>query len=265
MFGGQVATIDRVDGLAAPGEFSGQDLAIHLLDECRKLGVTVIESHAAQFDASDRIRVTDEDGKTYAPNAVIVATGARLRRLGVPGEDRLTGRGVSQCATCDGPLFRGKDVVVIGGGDSAVQEAFNLTRSCREVTMVCRGPMRAKRHYIERLASRENVRFVWNHTVEEILGEQVVDGVRIRRPDGHAEDIACAGVFRYIGVQPDAGFLPPGLRDADGYIVVDADTRTGDSRVFAAGAVRAGFGGDINQAMADGVSAAIMACRDGNG
>jgi thioredoxin reductase (NADPH) len=260
MYGGQVATILDVDGMMLPGTFSGQDIAIHLLEEARKLGVETIETPVSALAANPRLTLTDETGKDYFPAAIIIASGASLRKLGVPGEEEFLGRGVSRCAACDGGFFRGQDVVVAGGGDSAVEEALVLAKTSRRVTMVCHGPLTAKRDYIEKLAARDNVVFAWDSEICDILGDNGVAAVRLRNvKTGDMSEIACSGVFPFIGVAPNSAFLPAAFLTETGHVKTGADLATADPRLFAAGAVRAGYGGNAVQAMAEGVGAAEAA------
>jgi thioredoxin reductase (NADPH) len=262
LYGGQVATVGHVDGLPVPGDFSGQDLAVPLLEQARKVGVQVVESGIAGMETGKNLALTDEGGRTWRPAAVVVASGASLRRLGVPGEEELYGRGVSRCASCDGGFFRGQDVVVAGGGDGAVHEALVLAATSRRVTMVCRSPLRARREYIDRIAARENVDFVWDSEVTAILGESGVTGVRLRnRATGAESEIECAGLFPFVGVEPNGRFLPAELRTPSGHVRAGADLATADPRVFAGGAIRPDFGGNAVQAMAEGVGAAEAAAR----
>ena len=173
-----------------------------------------------------------------------------------------SGAALSHCATCDGGFFRGDDVAVIGGGDAAVTEALVLARTSRSVIVVCRSPLRAKREYIEKLDAKENVRFVWDSEVTAILGGDAVTGLAMRNlRTGEVSEIACAGVFPFIGTEPNSGFLPARLRGKSGYVATGTDFATGDPRVFAVGAVRAGYGGNVAQAMAEGVGAAEAAAR----
>jgi thioredoxin reductase (NADPH) len=262
LFGGQVATIDEVDGLSAPGKFSGQDLAMHLLEDARKSGVQVVPLGIAKLELDERLTLTDRDNQSYHPEGIIIASGASLRRLGIPREEEFFGRGVSRCATCDGGFFRGQDVVVVGGGDGAVQEALLLTKTSRRVIMVCRSPLKAKRDAIEKLAARENVSFIWDSEVSAILGTDGVSGVRLRNlRDGTGMAIECAGLFPFIGVAPNTEFVPPSLLTATGHIKTSPGLVTSDPRVFAVGAVRADYGGNIIQAMAEGVGAAQSIAR----
>lgn len=262
LWGGQVATVGELEGLPFPGKVSGQDIAIALLEQVRKAAVQVIEAEVARIETGDRLVLTDAEGRRHHPEAIIVASGAALRRLGVPGEEAFTGRGISRCATCDGSFYRGQEVVVTGGGDGAVQEALVLAKTSGRVIMICRSPLKAQREYIDRLAARENVSFVWDSEVVEVLGEMGVSGVRIRNvKDGAVSQIACTGVFPFIGVEPVSGFLPASLCAPSGHVVTGGDYATADRRVFAVGAVRAGYGGNAIEAMAEGVSAAAAAAR----
>lgn len=262
LFGGLVATIGEVDGLPVPGKFSGQELAIHLLQDARKAAAQIVQTGVARIELDKRLTLTDQEKKTYHPEAIIIASGASPRKLGVPGEEKFVGRGVSRCATCDGGFFRNQDVVVVGGGDGAVQEALVLAKTSRRVIMVCRSALKAKRDYIERLAARENVSFVWDSEVSTILGRDGVSGVRLRNvKDGTSSDIECAGLFPFIGATPNTEFAPASLRTQTGHIKTTPRFATSDPRVFAVGAARADYGGNLVEAMAEGVGAAEAVAR----
>jgi thioredoxin reductase (NADPH) len=262
LFGGLVATIGEVEGLPIPGRFSGQDLAIHLLEDARKTAVQVVLSGIAKVELDQRLTLMDQESKIYHPEAIIIASGASLRKLGVPGEEEFLGRGLSRCATCDGGFFRGQDVVVVGGGDGAVQEALVLAKTSRRVIMVCRSPLKAKRDYIDKLAARENVSFIWDSEVSAILGEGGVSGVRLRNiKDGSSSDVECAGLFPFIGATPNTGFVPSALRTSSGHIATGSGFATSNARVFAVGAVRTHYDGNVVQAMAEGVGAAESVAR----
>jgi thioredoxin reductase (NADPH) len=262
LFGGLVATIGEVDGLPVPGKFSGQELAIHLLQDARKAAAQIVQTGVARIELDKRLTLTDQENKTYHPEAIIIASGASPRKLGVRGEEEFVGRGLSRCATCDGGFFRNQDVVVVGGGDGAVQEALVLAKTSRRVIMVCRSALKAKRDYIERVAARENVSFVWDSEVSTILGRDGVSGVRLRNvKDGTSSDIECAGLFPFIGATPNTEFAPASLRTQTGHIKTTPRFATSDPRVFAVGAARADYGGNLVEAMAEGVGAAEAVAR----
>lgn len=244
LYGGLVATVGEVEDLPFPGIWSGQDLAMHLLEQAQKVGVRLVDSAVARLDAGDRMSLIDAEGREYTPEAVIVATGGSLRKLGVPGEDEFLGRGVSRCATCDGGFYRDKHVAVIGGGDGAVHEALTLSKLAGQVTMVCRSPMRAKREHIEKLDARENVRFAWDSEVTAVQGDTKVTSLALRNvKTGAASSLDCDGVFPFIGIERSTAF------------------QLDDPRIFTVGAARDGFGGTGIEAMAEGVSAAEAAHR----
>ncbi|MCW1402832.1 FAD-dependent oxidoreductase [Novosphingobium sp. MW5] len=244
LYGGLVATVGEVDDLPFPGTWSGQDLAMHLLEQAQKVGVRLVDSAVARLDAGDRMSLIDAEGREYTPEAVIVATGGSLRKLGVPGEEEFLGRGVSRCATCDGGFYRGKHVAVIGGGDGAVHEALTLSKLAGQVTMVCRSPMRAKREHIDKLDARENVRFAWDSEVTAVQGDTKVTSLALRNvKTGAASSLDCDGVFPFIGIERSTAF------------------QLDDPRIFTVGAARDGFGGTGIEAMAEGVSAAEAAHR----
>ena len=260
LFGGQIANVEQVDGYPAGGEPSGMDLAIDLVERCRSLGVAIIEAPVDALMVEDRVHVAVVGAERHRAKAVVVASGARLKQLGVPGESSLLGRGVSQCASCDGPLFQDAEVAIIGGGDAALQEALVLAGFCSKVYVVSRSALRAKPDYVNRLSRLGNVEFVWGCVVDEVLGTSGVEGVRLCDiGSGSVRDLGCKGVFPFIGSSPNSEFLPPAVRREEGYVVTNAGFATSVPGIFAAGAVRRGYGGHVAEAVGEAVSAASAA------
>jgi thioredoxin reductase (NADPH) len=198
----------------------------------------------------------------YRPRAVIIASGARLRQLGVPGENELAGRGVSYCDWCDGGLYRGQQVAVVGGGCAAVQAALHLAELCDSVAIVARGSsLRARRDYVLRAADSDRITFHWESVVESVLGQHAVEGLRLRNvADDSRFDLPCTGAFIFAGLVPNSTFVDSAIdRDGQGFIVTDAGYRTSIRSVFAVGAVRSGSHGAVLTAMGEAAAAAATA------
>lgn len=257
LYGGLVTNVNELDGAF---EGSGVDLAATLMHEAKKAGAGYatdgIQSIARDGDAF----AMRGDSGAYRAKAVVIASGAKLRKLGVPGEDDFEGAGVSSCADCDGPFYDGLEVVVVGGGDSAVQEAAVLAGYAKHVHVVHRGTaFRAQAHLIAALAGKANVTLHWNARVEEVYGESAVEGVRLKEGDA-VRELPCAGIFAYVGLEPNSACAPTDVaRDATGALVTDASLQTAVPGLFAAGAVRAGYSGLLKDAAAEGIAAATAA------
>jgi thioredoxin reductase (NADPH) len=262
--GGLVMNVGALDGWPAAGSVGGAELAAGLLGRNEELGVALVPS---RIDSIQAKTLSGPDG-TWRAKQVIVATGASLRALDAPGANRLAGRGVSQCAWCDGGLYRDAEVVVAGGGDSALCEAIHLAEFARSVTIVTRGEMfRARRSYVSRVADDERFKLRWASEIVEVLGDKGVEGVRLRDNEaGNEEVVACSGLFVFVGLTPNAGLLPADVaRDERGFVATDANFETASPGVFAVGAVRSGYGGRLTQAVAEATTAAERAaarCED---
>ncbi len=265
--GGQLLTTTVIENF--PGFPDGADatkLMADMMAQAKRFGTEVRSGviTEAKLDASP-FTLKDDAGRTIVAKTVIIATGATARYLGLPSETKYKGLGVSACATCDGFFYRGKDVAVVGGGDTACEEAVYLANLCRKVYMIVRRDVfRASKAMQEKVAACENIEVLWNCNTTEVLGDEAgVTGARLTRKDGKVFDIKVDGFFLAIGHHPNselfAGYID---RDADGYIIAQpGSSRTNVEGVFAAGDVRDRNYRQAITAAASGCMAALDAER----
>ena len=264
--GGQLATTTEVENYPGfPTGIMGPELMKHLRAQAERFGTQFITGDVTAADLKSRpFSLTIDGERTEQAQALIIATGASPLRLSVPGEDRLWGHGVSTCATCDGYFFREQELVVVGGGDSAIEEAIFLTKFATKVTVIHRrDKLRASKIMQERAMNNEKIAFVWNSVVEEILGESTVTGVRLRNiMTGRKIELACDGFFIAIGHKPTTDLFTDQLdMDQSGYIITRRGTSTSIPGVFAAGDVQDSIYRQAVTAAGSGCMAAIDAER----
>jgi thioredoxin reductase (NADPH) len=263
--GGQIANTDRVENYPGfPEGISGAELAMRFQSQAEHFVTKLANDFVAEVDFSASPFTVKTHSETYQGRAVIVATGAYPRRLGVPGEKEYFGRGVSTCATCDGFFYKERRVVVVGGGDSAIDEGLFLTKFASEVIVIHRrDELRATKSLQERAFANPKMRFVWDSVVEEILGEDTVTGVRVRNvKTGETSVIETDGVFIYVGLIPGTKLFEGQLELTEqGYIVVDSHQRTSVPGVFAAGDVQSPDFRQVVIAAGAGAKAVIEADR----
>lgn len=261
-FGGQIAASHLVENYPAIPAVSGTDYSQRLADQAKALGA---ETQFGRVNAARRegdrfvlaVRKKEFEGRT-----LILATGAKPRKLGVDREEELTGRGVSYCAVCDGAFFKGRDTAVVGGGDSALQSALFLAGVAKSVTLVHRrNSFRAQEAYVEAARGRENITFALNSRVTGLLGEEALSGVTVEDEKGGRE-LKVEGLFVEVGQEPDnAAFAQLARLDENGYFAAGEDCLTGTPGVFVAGDCRTKGLRQLTTAVADGSVAATAACR----
>ncbi len=262
MPGGQLATINGIEDFPGfPQGVAGYDLGPMIQEQAVAAGAEFKMGEAtALARAGDGWKITADE--EIEARCVIVASGSRPRTLDVPGEDRLTGKGVSHCASCDGPMLKGKSVVVAGAGDSGLMEALVLAGFAAEIIVVEKGPApTAQRTYVQRVLEQPKIKVRANTTIDEVLGENGVTGVRLRE-NGAVSELAVDSVFVYIGATPNTEFLKGVVElDSSGRVATDISMRTRERGLFAAGDVRMHASGQAVSAAGDGATAAVAAHR----
>jgi len=240
--GGALMNTTEVENFPGfPGGIQGPDLMDAMRKQAERFGAELRAEDVTEVDLKADPKRVIVEGETYLAHAVIIATGSRYRELGVPGEKKLSGHGVSWCATCDGFFFREQEIAVVGGGDSAMEEALFLTRFAKTVTVIHRrDELRASKIMQERAFANPKIKFRWNSEVSEILGDTKITGLRLRDTvTGEESELAVGGVFVAIGHDPRSELFTGQLAtDAEGYLLVDQpSTRTAIPGVFACGDV----------------------------
>jgi len=264
-WGGQLMLTTEIENFPGFSEgVMGPELMENMRRQAEKFGAEIIFEDAASVDFKSKPFRVKAGDNTYEARSVIIATGASRRWLGLESEQRLRGKGVSVCATCDGPFFRDKKVVIVGGGDTALKEALELTKFAKEVKIIHRrNRLRASRFLQKRAFSNPKIGFIWNVVVQEILGEEKVEGVQLKRTDtGEEFTIECDGVFIAIGSKPNTEIFRNQIElDKDGYIITHDETKTSVEGVFAAGDVQDRRYRQAVVAAASGCKAALDAER----
>lgn len=253
-FGGLVVNVNELQNFDEAGGLSGMDHAGMLAMGNRKAGVKSTTAAVSAIRAVDGGFEVDTDAGRHGARFVVIASGARLKKLGVPGEEEFEGRGVSHCADCDAPMFTGADVVVAGGGDWALQDAMVLSQECSTVHVVHEGSeLTACAGYIDRVKSDPKIRLHSDRAIDAVLGnDSGMTGVRLRDAQGGTSELAASGLFAVIGLEPNSGVAPVGVaRDERGCLVTGKDLETAVAGLWAIGQVRSGFGGWLKDAVAD--------------
>jgi len=262
--GGQMTATELVDnypGFVDP--ILGMDLSEKMEAQARKFGVEIQTEEITRIEQVEKgFQLTADSGKIYSCRALIIATGASPVKLGIPGEIELAGKGVSYCAVCDGPFFRDLEVAVIGGGDSACEEASYLSRLASKVHLIHRRDnLRAVQHIQEKTLREPNIEIHWSSLPVRVVGDREVKGLVIRSvKDGSEQELPVGGVFFYVGLYPNTkGFKHLVETDAGGFILTDERMACSRPGVFAAGDVRAKQLRQISTAVGDGATAAYTA------
>ena len=254
--GGQAATTDMIETYPGfPEGISGPELMMKFFEQTQTFGVEMIYEQVQSVDFSGDIKKVITDKQTVEAKTVVIASGAKPRTLGVPNEGRLRGRGVSYCATCDGFFFRDQPVAVVGGGDTAVEEAMYLTKMCSSVTLIHRrDELRANKLAQSRAFANEKLNILYDTVVDEIVGDEKVCQLKLRnKKTAETSELDVNGVFIFVGYLPNDAFLPAELEvNEQGYIITDEEMATNIPGVFAVGDVRQKKLRQVTTAVGDG-------------
>ncbi len=262
--GGQVLLTDWIDNYPGfPDGLSGFDLAEKMAAQAKRFDLHSMFGNVISMDLSAPIKQLELDnGDQLSCDTLIICTGASPRMLGVPGEKELTGKGVSYCATCDAPFYRNMHVAVVGGGNTAVQEAAHLTKFASKVTLIHRrDELRATKVVQEKAFANEKIDYLWDTTVTGIEGNEGVESLRLLNRDGTKSSLAVEGIFVLIGVIPNNDMLPLDMLNADqgGFIPTNCETNTVIEGVFAAGDIRSKKVRQVINAAGEGATAVLAA------
>ena len=260
-FGGQITSSPRVENYPGISQISGSEFADNLVSQAMELGADVELERVIKI-VDGKIKTVITDSNSYQCKCVIIATGARHRPLGADGENDLAGRGVSYCAVCDGAFYKGKNVAVVGGGDSALQSALFLASYCKSVTLIHRrDEFRGEKALVKKLGEKDNIKVLMNTKVVKLIGSDELDGIKIAMGDEEPRSIPMDGIFIAVGQMPNnESFKDVADLDDYGYIIADESCRTKTPGVFTAGDCRTKEVRQLTTAAADGSVAALAAC-----
>lgn len=258
--GGQIIKTNMLENYPGFPEVSGMELMEKMEEHVNKFDLEIKFADVRQIKDGGNVKTVVTSDSEFETKTVIVATGTRPKKLGVPGEDEFTGRGVSTCATCDGFFFTGKDVALIGGGDSAIVEAIFLTKMVNKVYVIHRrDELRAEKINQDRAFKNPKIEFVWNSNLQSIEGTDTVEKVIVKNKlTDEITEIQVGGVFMYVGVEPGTDFVEAD-KDVNGFIITGPDLSTSVPGIFAAGDCRTTLLRQVATAVGDGALAAVSA------
>ena len=262
MLGGQILPTRKIENYPALPDVDGYTFADGLTKQITALGVAIVYAAVSKVEKAEDGFGLQTSGEVYSSAAVILATGLKHRRLGLDGEDALIGRGISFCATCDGMFFRKKEVAVVGGGNTAVQDALVLSEYCSRVYLIHRrNQLRAEENLVKQMRARENIEFIGETVIEELEGEESLQSLTLRNVStGAVEYLPVAALFEAIGQYPqNAAFSNLVELDEDGYFLTDNECRTSCPGIFAAGDACRKSVRQLTTAVSDGTVAALSA------
>lgn len=265
MSGNQIINVERIEDFPGfPQGVSGAELGPLMQEQAMNAGARFLIEEVTGLSLKGQHKVVTTYDGAHKAKALIIAAGSTLRTLGLPREEELYGRGLSHCASCDGPFFQDQVVGVVGGGDSAADEALTLTDCASKVLVFHRrNELRAKRVLRDRLLANPKVQIMWSTVVEEVLGEDEVEGVRVKSlTTGEVDQVPLAGLFVYVGLEPNSHFAAKVLKlDNGGHVPVNLRMETEVPGIYAAGDIRQHSAAQLVSAAGDGATAAISAYR----
>lgn len=261
--GGQIILSPTIENYPGLSNISTEKLISEMQKQVEELDVEIKADEVTKIIIDSGFKIFCKEAG-YQSSALIISSGALPKKLGIPGEDKFLAKGVSYCGTCDGPLFKGKEIFVAGGGDKAVEEAIYLSRYAKKVTLVHRrDALRASKILQEKLFKNKKIEVVWNSVLDEILGDKVVEKIRVKNiKTAEVSEVSASGVFIFVGIIPNTGFLDGLVKlSEDGFIMTDEEMKTSVEGIFAAGDCRKKILTQVITACSDGAIAAFCANR----
>ncbi len=260
--GGEIVNTELVEDYPGFESIGGAELAKKMEDHARKFGLEIASDNITEIYSDGRYKIAKGDYEEYRAKAIIIATGGHPRKLGIPGELELAGKGVSYCAICDGAFFKNQDIAVVGGGDAAVEEGAFLTKFGRKVYLIHRrNELRAQKLIQDRAFKNEKMEFIWDSVPEKVNGKNKVESITLKNvKTGAIKELAVGALFPFVGFVPNSNiFKEPIKMDELGYIITDQNMETSIKGIWAIGDVRKQLCKQVTNAVGDGTTAAVAA------